>query len=115
MLRDARKILEGLEVHPEAMKANLELTNGLVYSGAVLLALARAGISREDAYHLAQRNAMRSWESGEDFRALLDADKEIAKHVGSDELDRCFDASHQLRHVDRILDRALGKKPGGKA
>ncbi len=114
MLRDALKILKGLEVYPEAMKSNLESTHGLVYSGAVLLALARAGITREEAYELVQRNAMSSWESGADFRALLDADEEITRHLDSEALDRCFDAAHQLRHVDRILDRALGMKPGEK-
>ena len=70
LLGTACRVLEGLEVHPDAMRANLERTGGLVYSGTVLLALARAGVTREDAYSLVQRNAMQAWDTGADFRSL---------------------------------------------
>ncbi len=115
MLHDAHRVLDGLEIHPEAMRRNLDLTGGLVYSGTVLLALARAGVSREDAYLWVQRNAMKSWESGEAFLALLQADDDVRSHLEPRELERCFDPEHQLRHVDRILERALEEKPRTEA
>jgi adenylosuccinate lyase len=111
MLHDARRVLEGLEIHPDAMRRNLDLTGGLVYSGTVLLALARAGATRDDAYRMVQRNAMKSWETGADFRGLLQADDEVRSHLDGAELERCFDPEHHLRHADRILERALGEQP----
>jgi adenylosuccinate lyase len=108
MLRAAARVLEGLQVHPAAMRENLERTRGLIFSGAVLLALARAGLTREEAYRLVQRSAMRAWETGEEFEALLRADLEIRRHLDDGALRRCFDLDHQLRNVDRIFERALG-------
>ena len=106
-LRTMHRVLDGLVVYPEAMQANLERTRGLFYSGNVLVALARAGMTREDAYLIVQRNAMRAWETGEEFRTLLLADEELRQHLSEAEIDRCFDLKHHLRNVDLILKRAL--------
>jgi adenylosuccinate lyase len=112
LLRLMRRIIEGLQVYPEAMEANLERTRGLVYSGTVLLAMARAGISREESYRLIQRNAMRAWETGAEFQDLLREDAEVREHLDDAELSRCFDREHHLRHVDRILERAFEPDEG---
>jgi adenylosuccinate lyase len=91
------------------MRANLERTRGLVYSGTVLVELARAGLSREEAYRLVQGHAMRAFEKGEDFAALLGGDPEIRKHLDAATLAACFDLDHHLRHVERIFARAFAE------
>jgi adenylosuccinate lyase len=115
MLWTMTRILDGLRIDAEAMRLNLERTRGLVYSGTVLVELARAGLSREDAYRLVQRHAMRAWESGEDFAALLGGDPEIGEHLSAETLAACFDLDHHLRHVDRIFARAFGDAVEGAA
>jgi len=101
-------MMERLVVYPERMLANLEALGGVVHSGEVLLALTRAGILREDAYAIVQRNAMRTWEGGRSFRENLDADPEVAGRVPAAELDRAMDARMHLREVDRIFARVFG-------
>ncbi|HTW28659.1 MAG TPA: adenylosuccinate lyase [Acetobacteraceae bacterium] len=102
-------MMERLVVYPERMLANLEALGGVVHSGEVLLALTRAGILREDAYAIVQRNAMRTWEGGRSFRENLDADPEVAGRVPAAELDRAMDARMHLREVDRIFARVFGE------
>jgi adenylosuccinate lyase len=101
-------LLAGLLVYPDRMRANIELTRGLVFSEAVLLSLIRKGLTREQAYKLVQTNAMQVWMGGEDFRERLSADPEVMRHLGDEELQACFDLDHALAQVDRIFDRALG-------
>jgi adenylosuccinate lyase len=113
LLGKMRSVLKGLDINAEAMKANLESSGGLIFSGTILVALARVGLSREEAYRLVQRHAMKAWETGADFRALLESDPEIGEHLGPDELAHCFDLEHHLRHVDRILERAWTGEGGG--
>ncbi len=103
-----------LTVYPERMAANLESLGGVVHSGEVLLALTRAGISREDAYRIVQRNAMATWEAlgrpdARDFRANLEADREVAGRVPREALDRAMDPQLHLRELDRVFDRVFGK------
>jgi len=92
------------------MKANLESTGGLVFSGQLLLDLSEAGMPREDAYRLVQRHAMRAWKDGLNFRELVLKDKEITSRIPRSKLESAFDLSRQLRNVDKIFARVFGKK-----
>ena len=98
-------VVADMRVYPENMQRNLELTHGLVYSEGVLLALVEKGLTREDAYALVQRNAMRSWDSGQEFRSLLAADEEVAAVLSGDEIDACFDLAKHLRNTNEIFAR----------
>jgi adenylosuccinate lyase len=89
------------------MRANLERSRGVVFSGSVLLELARKGISREQAYDWVQRNAMRSFDEGRDFKQLLLADADIARVMPAEGIERAFDLDEQLKHVDDIFDRVF--------
>ena len=106
-------MMQRLVVYPERMAANLESLGGVVHSGEVLLALTRAGISREDAYAIVQRCAMATWErlgtaEGRGFRDNLLGDREVARRVSAAELDAAMDASMHLKQVDRIFGRVFG-------
>jgi adenylosuccinate lyase len=108
-----------LVVHPERMAANLESLGGVVHSGEVLLALARAGILREDAYGIVQRNAMETWTKlgtpeGRSFRENLEADPEVAGRVPAAVLDAAMDARAHLRSLDALYGRVFGE-PGPAA
>ena len=100
-----RGILEGLQTYPDRMRQNLELTGGLIFSEAVLLALVDKGLSRDEAYRLVQRHAMKAWESREPFKPLLLADPEICRHLSPAEIENCFDLGYHLRHLDEIFAR----------
>ncbi len=107
-------MMRSLVVYPERMLANLDSLGGVVHSGEVLLALARAGISREDAYRIVQRNAMATWTAlgtreERTFRENLDADPEVAGRVPSALLDAAMDAQLHLREVDTIFARVFGE------
>ena len=101
-------VIEKLVVYPDRMRENLDRTRGLVHSQRVLLALTQKGVSREDAYRLVQRNAMKVWEQGADFRTELGADPEVSAAVSAAELDALFDLDHHMREVDRIFARVFG-------
>jgi adenylosuccinate lyase len=107
-LARAAQVVEKLVVYPEAMKRNLDRLGGLVHSQRVLLALTQAGMSREDAYRAVQRNAMRIWEGGGDFQALLAADAEVARYLKPDALATLFDLGYHTKHVDTIFKRVFG-------
>ncbi len=100
-------LVETLRVDPERMRANLELTKGLCFSGALLLALAEKGSSREDAYARVQAHAMQTWEGGGDFRERVLADPVIAGLLSKEEILRAFSLEEALRHVDAIFERTL--------
>jgi adenylosuccinate lyase len=95
-------IVEGLVVHPDRMRRNLESSHGLVFSHRLLLALVDAGLARDDAYRQVQGHAMRAWEEERDFSELVRADPEIAGRV---DLDAVFDLDATVRHVDTVFDR----------
>ncbi|HEY0389665.1 MAG TPA: adenylosuccinate lyase [Gaiellales bacterium] len=97
----------GLTVDPARMLRNLEASHGLVFSGRALLAMVEAGASREAAYEITQRNALRAWDEERSFRQLLEADPEARALVDPGTFDRVFDLDSFLRHVDAIFDRAL--------
>jgi adenylosuccinate lyase len=109
MLHRLAGILDGMAVHPEAMLRNLEATGGLVYSQEVLLALARAGVAREEAYAWVQEAAMRARDGQGTFRGNLESLEGVRKHLPSAALGECFDLDRQLRHVDRIFRRVFGE------
>jgi adenylosuccinate lyase len=109
LLDKTATLIETLVVYPQRMKANLESTGGLVFSGQLLLDLVESGsVTREEAYRIVQRNAMRAWSEGENFRELIAADPEIAGRVNKRQLDRAFDLKRQLRNVDKIFARVFG-------
>ena len=99
------KIIDRLLVYPEAMLKNMERTGGLIYSQRLLLAVVDKGVLREDAYKWVQRNAMKRWLEGEDFRENVKKDPDIAKYLSAEEIDACFDYKFFLRHVDMIFAR----------
>jgi adenylosuccinate lyase len=101
-------VVDKLVVYPDTMLANLHKFRGLVMSQRVLLALTQAGVSREDAYALVQRNAMKVWEEDKDFKTELLADPDVTAVLGADEIDEKFDLSYHTRHVDTIFARVFG-------
>jgi adenylosuccinate lyase len=107
MLRRFTRIVAGLAVHPERMQQNLDRSRGVIFSGQVLLELARRGISREQAYEWVQRSAMRSFEEQRDFKALLLADAEVTNVLTAAEIEKAFDLDDQLRNVDAIFERVF--------
>jgi adenylosuccinate lyase len=98
-------IVRGLNVYPERMRQNLELTRGLIFSQKVLLALIETGLSREAAYKITQRNALRAWKADTTFRALLESDPEVTSRLDAKALDRIFDYGDYTRHVDDSFRR----------
>ena len=105
-------IVNQLVVYPEAMAANLDRLRGLVHSQQVLLELTQRGMSREDAYRAVQRCAMAVWEKGADFRALLEADAEVSRHLDAATLTALFDPTLHTRQVDTIFARVFGEGGG---
>jgi adenylosuccinate lyase len=95
-------IVDGLVVHAERMRRNLDASHGLVFSHRLLLALVEAGLQRDDAYRLVQQHAMTAWDEERDFRELVTADPEIADRL---DLDAVFDLAATVRHVDTVFDR----------
>ncbi|MCC5777722.1 adenylosuccinate lyase [Nitratireductor sp. B36] len=102
-------MMEKLVVYPEAMDKNLNKFRGLVHSQRVLLALTQAGVSREDAYRLVQRNAMKVWEQGADFLEELLGDKDVRAALSEDEIREKFDLGYHTKHVDTIFERVFGE------
>jgi len=113
MLRRFTRIVAGMVVYPERMKENLERSRGVVFSGTVLLELARRGVSREQAYEWVQRNAMRAFHEHRDFKSLLLADADLMQVLPREEIEKAFDLDDQLRNVDVIFDRVFGAVPAG--
>jgi adenylosuccinate lyase len=99
-------VVEKLLVYPDQMRRNLDQLGGLVNSQRVLLALTQAGVSREEAYRLVQRNAMPVWLEGKDFRAELEADPDVL--LTPEQLDACFDDAYHTKHVNTIFERVFG-------
>ncbi|MGI9102020.1 MAG: adenylosuccinate lyase [Terriglobales bacterium] len=113
LLTKTATLIETLVVYPKRMLANLESTGGLVFSGQLLLDLVESGtVSREDAYRVVQRNAMKAWNEGRNFRELIEADPEIVSRISHKQLDRSFELARHLRNVGKIFARVFGdEKP----
>jgi len=109
LLDKTTRLVERMSVYPERMHENLNLLRGLIFSGQLLLDLVEKGARREDAYGWVQRNAMQVWETGEDFRALVERDPDISGYLKPREIARAFSLERQLRHVDTIFRRVFGK------
>ncbi len=101
-------VIDKLLVYPDNMMANMNKFPGLVMSQRVLLALTQAGVSREDAYRLVQRNALKVWETGCDFKTELLADNEVVAALGNDQIEEKFDLGYHTKHVDTIFKRVFG-------
>jgi adenylosuccinate lyase len=114
MLRRMTRIVAGMAVYPERMLENLARSRGVVFSGTVLLELAQRGVSREDAYAMVQRNAMRSFNEQRDFKELLLADRDVTAKLPAADIERAFDLDEQLRHVDTIFERVFGTTGAGR-
>jgi len=96
-------LVDGLVVDPNRMRANLDSSHGLVFSQRILLALVESGLSRDEAYRLVQRNALRAWDEGLDLRDLLEQDAEV--DLSPETFDAAFDLDDALKHVDAVFDR----------
>ena len=105
MLNKTPNLMNNLLVYPENMQNNIDLTNGLIFSQEVLLLLIKKGLTREKAYEIVQRNAMRVWREKIDFNNLLKSDKEIMEHISEDELDKLFDISKILININKVYER----------
>jgi adenylosuccinate lyase len=103
-------VIDKLLVYPERMQANLDRMGGLVHSQRVLLALTQAGVSREDAYKLVQRNAMKVWDSDGELSLLdlLKGDPEVSAKLSTDQLESLFNLDYHLKEVDTIFERVFG-------
>ena len=108
-LRRLNGLIRNLVVYPDNMQKNLDQMKGLIYSQKILLDLTQAGVSREDAYRLVQRNAMKVWEEGKDFQQELLADPEVVGALGEAKIRESFDLNYHLKHVDTIFKRVFGE------
>jgi adenylosuccinate lyase len=102
-------LISGLRVNPMRMSRNLNSTQGLIFSGQLLLDLAAAGMLREDAYRLVQRYAMESWEQETDFRAAVALDPQISTFLSAEQLDNTFSLNRQLKNVEAVFRRVFGQ------
>ncbi|MCD9185522.1 MAG: adenylosuccinate lyase [Pyrinomonadaceae bacterium] len=109
ILAKTTSLLDTLVVYPENMLKNLNLTRGLVFSGQLMLALTQKGISREDAYVYTQRNAMKVWDEGGEYKDLVMQDADIRAKLSVAEIERAFDVKHYLRNVEKVFARVFGK------
>lgn len=107
MLVCLAKLTKNLRVFPERMQKNIDMTHGLIHSQQALLMLTDKGVSREVAYRVIQRNAMTSWETGQEFRGLLEADDEIRKKIKKKDFDDVFDLQAHMKDIDRTF-KAVG-------
>ncbi len=107
LLADAADIVGNWVVHPDRMKANIGATRGLIFSQSVLLALTQNGLTREEAYQIVQRNSLKAWQEGLDFRALVAADPDVARTLRPGELDKCFSLEPYLAKIDYIFERVF--------
>jgi len=98
-------LMENLYVYPDNMMKNINLTNGLIFSQEVLLVLIKKGITREDAYQIVQKNAMKSWNEGLDFKKLLYKDNKVNKFLSNDEIDSLFDLKKIMININKIYKR----------
>ncbi len=109
MLNRLTYMLDSMRIYPENMKRNLELTRGLIHSQKVLLKLVGKGLSREKAYEIIQKNAMKTWSTQSQFREILLKDKEIKNHLSKRELNDCFKIANDLKYVNHIFQAVFSE------
>jgi adenylosuccinate lyase len=107
LLAKTTSLLDTLVVYPENMLKNIELTRGLTFSGQLMLALTQKGVSREDAYVYTQRNAMKVWDEGGDYKELVMNDADVTSKLSPEEIARVFDLKHYLRNVEKVFERVF--------
>jgi len=105
MLDIFNKVMRGLQIYPERMRENVEITKGLVFSQRVLIALIEGGMSRQEAYKIVQDTAMRAWRERSDFRELLRSKPEVTGRLSQDDMESLFDYGYYTRHVDGVFSR----------
>ena len=109
LLAKTASLLDNLVVYPENMLKNLNATRGLIFSGQMLLALTQKGVSREDAYSWVQRNAMKVWDEGGEYKELVLNDEDINSKLSNEEIENVFDLKHYLRNVGKVFERVFNK------
>jgi len=114
MLSKTSNLIDTMFVYPDRMRANLERTRGLIFSGQLLLDLVENGMTREDAYRLVQGHAMRSWKENLNFHDEILADKEITSKVPRKQIEYAFDLQRQQKNVDKIFSRVFGNRQSAK-
>ena len=102
------RVIGNLVVDEERIRHNIELTGGLVFSGTLLLELARRGVLRETAYVWVQRNAMKVWDEGADFKDLILRDPDITAHLAPEEIEMAFSLEEKLKYIDVVFRRVFG-------
>jgi len=114
MLVEMGEVLDGLEVFPERMRANLNIGGGLVYSQGVLLALVERGMPRDDAYRIVQAAAAAAWDEGKDFKGELQAQPDVARMLSAEDVGALFDPGRYLQNLDVVFDRLAKLTTGGE-
>lgn len=104
-LQKFKEVLEELKINKDNMRKNMDRTHGLVFSQRVMLALVDKGLEREEAYDMAQRNALKSWENKEEYKKLIKADDEIKEYLNDKEIEDVFDYDYYLKEIDNIFTR----------
>lgn len=107
ILHRLTSVIKNMKVYEEQMLANLGMSRGLIFSESILIRLVDRGLTREEAYTMVQRNAMKAWEEGEDFKTLLLQDRDLLAHLSAEEIEAAFDTEHALRWVDSIFARVF--------
>ncbi|MEE8399728.1 MAG: adenylosuccinate lyase [Desulfobacterales bacterium] len=110
MLNRITGVIQHLVVYPKRMQENLNRLKGLIFSQQILLALVDAGVTREDAYKMVQKPAMRVWKEDTDFKALVSADDSIRSHLSHEKIEELFDVAYHLKYISAIFDRVFGKR-----
>ncbi|MBW2554201.1 MAG: adenylosuccinate lyase [Deltaproteobacteria bacterium] len=110
MLNRFASIVEQLVVHPKQMEKNLNLTNGIFFSQAIMLRLVKKGLSREDAYRVVQKSALKAWDEGKDFKNIIGKDSSVKKYLSKKEIEQSCNMKNYLKHIDDIFVRVFGKK-----
>jgi len=110
MLNRFNSIMKNLVVYPDKMKKNLDTLKGLIFSQQILLSLAEAGVTREDAYKMVQTQAMKVWNENKDFKSLILEDKEIGNHLDRKKIEELFDVRNHLKYINAIFERVFNQK-----
>jgi adenylosuccinate lyase len=110
MLSRFSTMVDQLVVYPEEMEKNIQITKGIFFSQAIMLKLIKRGLSREDAYLMVQKIALKSWDKGENFRETIDKDVNIKKYLPIKEIEQCCNMKHYLKNIDEIFLRVFGNK-----
>jgi adenylosuccinate lyase len=110
LLAETTDIIRNWRVHPERMRENIDVTRGLVFSQRVLLALTQSGLSREEAYHLVQRNSLKAWDERRDFRELVQADPDINSRLSPRDIEACFSLDPYLDKIEHIFNKVFANE-----